>query len=99
MAITASLVAAGNSLRDLSKSMTGPVTISMGPGIYASQKAGDAEAVRNYLAFLRSGGSKYPLEGLKLAGVDMSSPEPVASAFAALARMVDRLEELVAARR
>ena len=60
--------------------------------------SGDAGAVRNYLAFLSSGGSMYPLEGLKLAGVDMSSPEPVASAFAALARMVDRLEELVAAR-
>jgi oligoendopeptidase F len=60
--------------------------------------AGDTGAVRNYLAFLKSGGSKYPLEGLKLAGVDMSSPEPVASAFAALAGMVDRLEGLVAAR-
>jgi len=60
--------------------------------------SGDAGAVRNYLAFLKSGGSMYPLEGLKLAGVDMSSPEPVASAFAALAAMVDRLEELVAAR-
>jgi oligoendopeptidase F len=40
----------------------------------------------------------YPLEGLKLAGVDMSSPEPVDSAFAVLAEMVDRLEKLVAAR-
>ncbi|MEA2656238.1 MAG: oligoendopeptidase, partial [Chloroflexota bacterium] len=60
--------------------------------------AGDAGAVRNYLAFLKSGGSKYPLEGLKLAGVDMASPEPVASAFAALAGMVDRLEKLVTAR-
>ena len=60
--------------------------------------AGDAEAVRNYLAFLKSGGSRHPLDGLKLAGVDMSSPEPVASAFAALAAMVGRLEELVAAR-
>jgi oligoendopeptidase F len=60
--------------------------------------AGDADAVRNYLAFLKSGGSMYPLEGLKLAGVDMSEPEPVASAFAALAGMVERLEELIAAR-
>ena len=60
--------------------------------------AGDAGAVRNYLAFLKSGGSMYPLEGLKLAGVDMASPEPVASAFAAFAGMVERLEELVAAR-
>jgi oligoendopeptidase F len=61
--------------------------------------AGDAGAVRSYLAFLKSGGSMYPLEGLKLAGVDMTSPEPVASAFVALAEMVDRLEELVAVRR
>jgi oligoendopeptidase F len=60
--------------------------------------AGDASAVRNYLAFLKSGGSMYPLDGLRLAGVDMASPEPVASAFAAFAGMVDRLEELIAAR-
>ena len=60
--------------------------------------AGDAGAVRNYLAFLKSGGSMYPLDGLKLAGVDMSKPEPVASAFGVLAEMVDRLEELVKTR-
>lgn len=60
--------------------------------------AGDAGAVRNYLAFLKSGGSMYPLDGLRLAGVDMASPEPVASAFAAFAGMVDRLEGLIAAR-
>jgi oligoendopeptidase F len=58
--------------------------------------AGDAKAVEAYLAFLKSGGSMYPLDGLKLAGVDMTSPEPVASAFAVLAEMVGRLEELVA---
>lgn len=45
MAISASLHGIGDSMRDLSKSVTGPVTIRMGPGIYASQKAGDAEAV------------------------------------------------------
>ena len=58
--------------------------------------AGDPKAVEAYLAFLKSGGSMYPLDGLKLAGVDMSSPEPVASAFVELADMVTRLEELVA---
>ncbi len=57
--------------------------------------AGEPGAVDAYLAFLKSGGSMYPLDGLKLAGVDMSSPEPVAAAFAALAKMVARLEELV----
>jgi len=56
---------------------------------------GDAKAVECYLAFLKSGGSMFPLEGLRLAGVDMTSPEPVEAAFATLARMVARLEELV----
>jgi oligoendopeptidase F len=55
---------------------------------------GDAGAVESYLAFLKSGGSLYPLDGLRLAGVDMTSPEPVEAAFATLARMVTRLEEL-----
>jgi len=45
MAINASINATGNSMRDLAKSMTGPVSIQMGPGVYASQKAGDAEAI------------------------------------------------------
>jgi oligoendopeptidase F len=57
--------------------------------------AGQAGAVEDYLAFLKSAGSMYPLDGLKLAGVDMASPEPVQAAFAALDAMVTRLEELV----
>jgi oligoendopeptidase F len=59
--------------------------------------AGEPRAVDDYLAFLKSAGSIYPLEGLKAAGVDMSSPEPVQAAFAALGEMVTRLEELVTA--
>jgi oligoendopeptidase F len=57
---------------------------------------GDPQAVESYLAFLKSAGSMYPLKGLRLAGVDMTSPEPVEAAFATLARMVSRLEELTA---
>lgn len=38
---------------------------------------GDQEAVGRYLSFLERGGSDYPLELLKKAGVDMSSREPV----------------------
>jgi oligoendopeptidase F len=60
--------------------------------------AGDQAAVDAYLAFLKSGDSLYPLDGLKLAGVDLESPEPVNAAFAAFATLVARLEELVAAR-
>ena len=35
----------------------------------------------NYFSFLKSGGSRYPLESLQLAGVDMSTPEPVQNAM------------------
>jgi oligoendopeptidase F len=55
-------------------------------------------AAESYLAFLKSAGSLYPLEGLRLAGVDMSSPEPVQAAFGTLADTVARLEELISAR-
>ena len=54
-------------------------------------------AVENYLAFLQAGSSLYPLDALKLAGVDMASPAPVETAFSLLAGMVDRLESLIQA--
>ncbi len=57
--------------------------------------AGDPGAAQAYIAFLESGGSMYPLDGLRLAGVDMSSTEPVDAAFAALADTVTRLEKLL----
>jgi oligoendopeptidase F len=56
---------------------------------------GEPNAAENYLAFLKAGGSQYPLEVLKLAGVDMASPEPVEQTFAVLGQLVDRLESLV----
>ena len=61
--------------------------------------AGEQKAIESYLAFLKSGGSMYPLEGLRMAGVDMASAEPVEAAFATLASMVSRLEELTATAR
>jgi oligoendopeptidase F len=57
--------------------------------------AGDKGAAQAYVAFLKSGGSMYPLEGLKLAGVDMSSAEPVRAAFETLAATVTGLEQLL----
>ncbi len=56
---------------------------------------GRPQAANNYLAFLKAGGSLYPLDALKLAGVDMTSPEPVETTFGILAGYVDRLEELL----
>ncbi len=56
---------------------------------------GDKKAVERYLKFLGAGSSVYPLDALKAAGVDMTSPEPVEAAFEVMADYVDRLEKLV----
>ena len=52
-------------------------------------------AAERYLSFLKAGGSLYPLDALKLAGIDMTSPAPIQRAFSVLSRMVDRLEEII----
>ena len=57
--------------------------------------AGGAEARDRYMAFLRSGGSRYPLQSLQLAGVDMSSPEPVRQALQVFGSLVGQLEQLL----
>ena len=49
----------------------------------------------DYFAFLKSGGSRYPIESLKVAGVDMESSEPVQSALDEFAKMVDELENIL----
>jgi oligoendopeptidase F len=57
---------------------------------------GTPGTAEKYLDFLKVGSSVYPLDALKIAGIDMTSPEPVNEAFAVLSGMVDRLEELTA---
>jgi oligoendopeptidase F len=56
--------------------------------------AGEVGAVEGYLEFLKSGGSKYSMALFNLAGVDMSSPEPVNKAFKELEENVNLLEKL-----
>jgi len=46
----------------------------------------------NYLNFLKSGGSRFPLDSLKTAGVDMSRPEAVNRALGRFAELVDKME-------
>jgi oligoendopeptidase F len=57
--------------------------------------SGGREEQADYFRFLKSGGSRFPMESLKAAGVDMSSPAPVEAACAAFGRMVDQLEKLL----
>ncbi|MEC0127448.1 oligoendopeptidase F [Paenibacillus pabuli] len=51
-------------------------------------------AVDRWLEALKSGGSLTPQELMKLAGVDMSGPEPIRSAVAYVGSLVDELERL-----
>ena len=51
-------------------------------------------AVKKYLEFLKSGNSDYPLNVLKKAGVDMTSPKPISTALGIFHDLVNELEEL-----
>ena len=61
--------------------------------------SGDAEAVRRYRTFLSAGGSKYPIDLLKDAGVDMTTDEPLDLTIREMDRVMDEMEGLLAARR
>ena len=53
--------------------------------------SGGAKEREDYFRFLKSGGSRYPIEALKVAGVDMSTPQPIEAACAEFGRLVDEL--------
>lgn len=52
-------------------------------------------AVEKYLEFLKSGGSEYPLDQLRSAGVDMEKKESVDGALKIFNELTEKLEELV----
>ena len=52
-------------------------------------------AAKRYLDFLKTGSSRYPIDALKLAGIDMNNPEPVQRGFEVLKSMVDELETVI----
>lgn len=58
--------------------------------------SGKKNAAHDYLSFLKAGGSVHPLDALKMAGVDLSEPEPIEETYATLSKLVDRLEILTA---
>jgi oligoendopeptidase F len=57
-----------------------------------SGESGSADA---YLNFLRSGGSHFPIETLKTAGVDMTTPAPIESTLRLFERRLEELEDLL----
>ena len=54
-------------------------------------KGGDKEK-QDYFTFLRSGGSRYPIEALKVAGVDMNESKPIKDAIDTFANLVNQIE-------
>ncbi len=69
----------------------------MSAAIALSQRVvqGGRPELQAYLSFLQGGCSKYPLELLRDAGVDMSQPEPVNAALRHFGDLVDELESLL----
>lgn len=55
---------------------------------------GDESDRSRYIRFLKSGGSKFPIDSLKDAGVDMSSPDTVRSALGLFSQRVETLKEM-----
>lgn len=55
---------------------------------------GEDGAAEAYLQFLKSGSSDYPVNVLKQAGVDLSTPAAVEKTFEVLASLIDRLDTL-----
>jgi oligoendopeptidase F len=56
---------------------------------------GEPHAADDYLDFLKAGGSVYPLDVLKKAGVDLTSPKPVEETFALMESYISQLEKLL----
>ena len=52
-------------------------------------------AVERYIEFLSSGGSDYPINLLKKAGVDMTLREPFDKTMAAMNRTIDEIETIL----
>jgi len=56
---------------------------------------GGPSELNDYLTFLKSGCSQWPLDLLRSAGVDLENPAPVETALTRFAELVDQLEELL----
>ncbi len=71
-------------------------------GLIASQAladmvlSGKKGAKEKYLDFLSAGGSRYPMDTLKLAGVDMTTDAPANAAFKRFEKLVSEMETIVA---
>src|SRR5262249_53995838 len=61
----------------------------------AKVKSGDSAAKARYLKFLNSGGSAYPIDLLREAGVDMTTDEPLDLTIKTMNHVMDEMETLI----
>ena len=64
--------------------------------VYLASRIFETGDAQSYLAFLSTGGSDYPINELKIAGVDLTSPAVVAGAMKEFDRTIDELAKLFA---
>lgn len=57
--------------------------------------SGDTNALNRYIDFLSAGGSDYPIELLKKAGVDMTTAEPLEKTIASMNKVMDEIEKIL----
>lgn len=56
---------------------------------------GEDGAIENYIEFLKDGSKHFPIDQLKIAGVDMSEPETVNKALEVFAKLVEELDKII----
>jgi oligoendopeptidase F len=69
---------------------------SIAKAMRQEQKAGGTKVRDGYLEMLAAGGSRYPVDLLKRAGVDMTTPAPFAAAMAEMNGIMDEMEKILA---
>ena len=57
--------------------------------------SGDKNATDKYIEFLSAGGSAYPIDLLKKAGVDMTTSEPFDKTIASMNKVMDEIEKIL----
>ncbi len=64
--------------------------------IYENVKSGKPNAFENYIAMLKTGGSTYPIDEVKIAGVDLTKKEAFLAVTNRMTELVDELEKVLA---
>jgi len=67
---------------------------ALSEGVLAPASRG-ADATKRYIQFLSAGGSKYPIDLLKDAGVDMTTDQPLELTIKKMNRVMDEIEKLL----